>query len=264
MLNLLFLLPFAYTLILPYNFKQISLENSCLLGEGGYAKVCSVSIDTKQYALKRQKHFISFLGINHVYIENVIIEVSVILFAASKSSKHVIPPILISMNNEETDIGMLKMQSSLSSLIKPLDNEVPNKRALLALSEETLVDVVKGIAELHKIGISHNDSHTNNFLVNELGRAFLIDFGVSKLVPPVKTENATEYLISEGIARDHFYFNLYVIDLFKFLKRRRVNMQFDWRKIFRMLKKDGYDPKTFVWVASQLDKGMFKRDDWDK
>jgi len=90
-----------------------------------------------------------------------------------------------------------------------------------------LVDTaIKLLGELHKLGITHNDAHPNNFMLDRTGRMFLIDFGLA-----ARDSNLSKYyddcqkLISGVLRR------------FKDNKELQQSLRAEWDKYTRPPKK---------------------------
>jgi len=95
------------------------------------------------------------------------------------------PAILEVMYNDEgCSIIMDPLKDTMDRIIF---NIISNKGNIdeVHLLVSTAVEL---LGKLHELGISHNDAHTNNFMLDAKGKMFLIDFGLAK-----KDSNLNKY-----------------------------------------------------------------------
>jgi serine/threonine protein kinase len=87
------------------------------------------------------------------------------------------PSILEVMYNDEgCSIIMYPLKDTMDRIIY---NIISNKDDI-NIVHHLVATAVALLGELHKLGITHNDAHTNNFMLDDKGKMFLIDFGLAK------------------------------------------------------------------------------------
>ena len=265
MFLLISLLSLAKCLLLPHDFKQISRDNSYKLGEGKYGTVSLTSIGPELFALKKQQHFqypLYFSLFRKSFIENSATELAVMLFAASQRTDHVISASFASFTNQETFIGMPLMVGDMNRVVSFNGDNLLDKQAKCPVSEQMMLDVLLGVADMHRMGIVHYDLELRNVLIDANCKGYLSDFGTSNFTEPAYQESAKEYALTCSnyrlLRRDYGLFGINFSKLVRLMEINGVALKFDWQSIFNVLSQDCENQKTFVWVAEQIKQGGFR------
>ena len=245
MILLFIFIPVLAAYILPHDRKQIDSEDQCVFGEGAFGKICSITIDSHEFVIKTP-HKKSF--------EKQ--EIASLLYTASRSTPFVIRPTLVSFSSKGFELGLPKMLGSFDSAIPPNRFYKANLELQQLISEQTLIDVIKGAAELRKIGIAHNDLHYANVVLDSQGHIYIIDFGISQFMP-VETFERSKTLKSLW-SRDNEQFTSFFAVFQKFFKQNNIKVENDWDQIFSLLDIRNPDFKTFGWIAKQIKNNYFK------
>ena len=240
MILLLAFIPVLAAYILPHDRKQIDSEDNCAFGVGAFGKVCSIIIDSHEFVIKTPHR--------RNFEEQ---EIASLLYTASRSTPFVIRPALVSFSSRGFKLGMPKMLGNLCSAMR--NNEINRQ----IITEQTLIDVIDGIAELRKIGIAHKDVHDENVVLDALGHVYIIDFGLSRFIPIETLERNERCDLYENL--DNRQFTYYIKKaFFDFFKYNSIKVENDWQHIFKLLDENNFDRKTFSWVAEQIKNNYFK------
>ena len=245
--TLIFLFHFSSCLILPQDYKRASFSNQYSIGQGDNGKIISVLIENTEYAAKTAS-----------ILKNNITEVSAILFTASQRTPLVVRPAFATIRKGKLITGMDKMQADASVIYYSDDKLTFDQRsALNEIKEETLVGILLGVAELHKIGISHEDLQMSNILLDRRGNVFISDFGIISFIKPVTTANLPSYKESELPFLENIILTSNFKDLLDYLKRNGKELKLNWEKIIECINFLSSNKKQVVWIADQLEKGVF-------
>ena len=147
------------------------------------------------------------------------------------------------------------------------DNE-GNER-LNMVTEQTITDVFRGMANLHKAGIIHNDFHEENFLIDDFKRAVVCDYGKSKMFKPIVWPETIKGLFTvtsntlrqkefvDGVINDTNRLISVLYMIHGYLKAKKVNFLFDWDNIIGQLDVLMKERKTIVWIFDRLNEFKF-------
>ena len=246
MIFLFAFIPFLAAYILPHDKKQIDSQDNCAFGEGVYGKVCSFTIDSHEFVLKTPKY--------KNFEEQ---EMASLLYTASRSTPFVIRPTLVSFSAKGFELGMPKMVGSLFSAMPPHFGLDLNPQLKRVTTEQTLIDVIYGIAELRKIGIAHTDVHRGNVVLDALGHVYIIDFGLSRFMPVETREKNSKCELVRNFDNPQFMGH-FKEPFMNFFKDNNIKLENDWQLIFRLLDLRNLAVKTFGWVAEQIKNNYFK------
>ena len=248
---LLLLLPLANSLIIPFDSKLIDYSDSSHLGKGAFGVVSSVKINNHSYAAKKQS-----------YREEAINELSIMLFAASNSSKYVIPITFAFLTRSEVTIGMPKMTSNAYIINKSrLRLNSQEKLAASRITDETFFDLLSGVAELNKMGIFRADNKLENTLLDQNGRAFVADFSTSLLVTPLSVDYYRLYKGNFMMTFDMTGFSEIAESFETFFKNRKIKSNLDWKKLKQEFTAEDADRMSTVHLVRLLREGKYRKFD---
>ena len=148
------------------------------------------------------------------------------------------------------------MVASLKSVFPNLNNYTYMPELKSLITERTLIDVIKGIAELRKIGIAHKDVHYAKVVLDTQGQIYIIDFGLSLFIPVETLER--KKVCDKQYYNDNQQFTKFFKLYLNFFKDNNIQVENDWELIFSFLDWDNPNRETFGWVAEQIKKNYFK------
>ena len=239
-------LPFLAAYILPHDRKQIYSTDDCDIGAGSYGKVCSVTIGSQEFVIKtpKEKKFEPQ-------------EMASLLFTASRSTPFMIRPILLSFSTDGFILGMPKMLGNAFTLFPPHYDDKLNPQLQKLTTEQKLIDIINGIAELRRLGIAHNDFHRGNVVFDAQGHIYIIDFGESRFMR-VETFERNKSKNNTNGNSDYVDFINYFKAFLKFFKDSNIKVENDWELIFELLNSKNENRKTFLWIAEQIKNNKLK------
>ena len=244
---LILFIPLTTAFVLPFDSKKIDYSNNCLLGSGAFGTVCSAKINGMQIAVKNQE--LDFVSVN---------DLSVILYSTSKSPKQVIPTIFVTITEKSVIFGLPKMVSHLGIIFGREPKDALEKDVWNKTGEHTLIDIVKGISELNKIGIKHNDIQFSNIMLNTEGRAYIIDFSASEFIKPLTEDFYNQRNSDDDIYNEIYETKLIIKDSLSILKRRKIDFKNNWQEILKEFSKSEREAKTTARIAKLIEEGAYK------
>ena len=249
MLKLLtLLLPLASSLILPFDDKQVDYSNTDQFAFGLFGQISTVEIDGEQFAIKTQQ-----------YSEEAIVEIATMLFVHLLSIQHVTPALFVTFTNENTLIGMEKMPSDAEVIEMNLEDMSAEQELVLSqINEQTLINIIEGVAKLNEIGIYKTDNYLNNILLNIDGSPSICDFSKTEFLTPIST---VDYYSRKGegwIFTDYKQIKKLIHSFLTFFESYRMFLENDWSKISEEFGREFNDAKTTVYISKLIREGAFR------
>ena len=246
MFTLLFLLPFLTALIIPFTKKEIKFQNNLVVDEGCNANICLVKIRDNEFAIKTPK-----------YNKFEVTEIACLLFTSSLSTPFVIRLKLVSLSNDGYTLGMPKMLGNAFSLYPPSFGYLPNEQLIAKVKEQTLIDIITGIAELRKIGIAHNDLARGNVLFDTFGNVNIADFGISDFIP-LETDERIKTSNEKNSIEDYSKFRQHFLGFLNFFKGNGIKFENNWNEIFALINEKNKLGRTYAWIVDRIRENAFK------
>ena len=153
--------------------NQIKYKVIKKLGEGGFGEVYLIEKDNKKYALKKTKEKLNEKDIEqYTKIVNIISKINNRYIAKYYSSF-----------KEKNSINII-MEYAGDKNLKQFINYYKNKEELIPenIIANIIIQIVKGIEEIHKNNLIHRDLTPDNIFIDEKNLIKIGDFGITKIL----------------------------------------------------------------------------------
>ena len=166
-------------------------EGFVILGSGSYGEVVKITIEGKEYAMKRIKGHL--VDDSKEYHKKLMKECDML---SKLNHQNIVRYTALGglPNNELKVIVMELMKTDLHKYLLDTSNEIS-----IGMKKSFLNDVAKGLQYLHSNYIWHRDLTAKNVLLDDQGNAKISDFGNCRLVDPHSGYNQSSLTAAPGL-----------------------------------------------------------------